>query len=291
MVGEIDDRVLIGRGGVVDSQFVLVGQGVDHLGSQVSRKALFTIRAEVCQFHRLPMAAGNIFGRPQTFVESLQSAVQCVVAVVLRDVVSNAIQNEFSVCDAIGVATYDGAEECFVGQVAVQLVVAQDHIVELAASVGYFEGDDDAAKVGDGGFHPVVVGQSVEIDRLPVFGFPERLFLHGLLRFGASQDASQQHASQDQCSYDCARFHNCLPEYSRSDWAAIATNAFIEVRYRLLAPPKWHRELHHELEWLCSQNRQCQGLYAPTSHESHISGRRTPNLSTNSAAFGWPLPG
>src|SRR5882672_2996886 len=104
MVGEIEDGVLIGGGGVVDSQFVLIGQRVDHLGSQVARKALFAIFAEVGQFQRLPVSAGNILGGPKTFVEALQSAVQRVVTIVLGDVGGRPIEDELSVCDAIGVA-------------------------------------------------------------------------------------------------------------------------------------------------------------------------------------------
>src|SRR6266550_5077545 len=139
MVGEIKDGVLIGGSGVVDAQFVLIGQRVDHLGSQVARTALFAIFADIGQFQRLPMTAGDILGRPQTLVEALQSAVQRVVTIVLGDVVGRPIEDELSVSDAIGVAADDGAEKRFVGEVAVELVVAQNDILNLAASVGYFQ--------------------------------------------------------------------------------------------------------------------------------------------------------
>src|SRR5882762_8620563 len=129
MVGEIDDRFLVGGGGIVDSKFVLIGQRVDHLGRKVSGKTLLAVFAPISQLQSLPVVAGDILGGPDSLVEALETAVQGVVGIVFGHVAGDTVERKLAVGDTVRVSADESAEERFVGQIAVELVVAQDDIV------------------------------------------------------------------------------------------------------------------------------------------------------------------
>ena len=79
-----------------------------------------------------------------------------------------AVQREFAVGDAVAVAADEGAEGRLIGNVAVELVVAQDDVGELAALVRNFQRLNYAAEVADFDFHAVLVSQLIKLDVLPI---------------------------------------------------------------------------------------------------------------------------
>ena len=62
--------------------------------------------------------------------------------------------------------------------VALELVITQDDVVVLSIAIGYLEGDDDAAVVGDLGDQPVAIGQRIEVDLLAVRCLTEWAFFY-----------------------------------------------------------------------------------------------------------------
>ena len=97
--------------------------------------------------------------------------MQRVIAIILRQRVRLAVQREFSVRDSVPVSSNQCAKKSFVGEVAIEAVIAEHHIVELAGAIGDLERNDDPAEVGDRNFHALLIGQGIKIHRSPVAGF------------------------------------------------------------------------------------------------------------------------
>ena len=72
MVGQVDDRVLVGCGGVVDLELVIVGPGVHHGAGQVAGIAFLAVLAQVRELEAL---ARTFLRFPYDFVEAAQPAV------------------------------------------------------------------------------------------------------------------------------------------------------------------------------------------------------------------------
>src|SRR3989442_3401837 len=81
VVGEINDGGLAGAGGVVDSDGIVVGEGVDDLDVQRAGIALIHVRAVVTELNR-SLGASKRLRLPDVLVEALLSSVKGVRTVV-----------------------------------------------------------------------------------------------------------------------------------------------------------------------------------------------------------------
>ena len=79
-----------------------------------------------------------ILALPNHFVETLEAAVQGVGIVIGRQLISDAIQGELPLGNAIAIPANQRAEIGAVGQITVQIVVAQHDIADMAITVGAF---------------------------------------------------------------------------------------------------------------------------------------------------------
>src|ERR1700722_3544064 len=105
MVGEIEDGVFVSGGGIFDLQSA-AAYGVAHMRGERAGKTLIAIFAHMGEFNTIR----NLFRLPDDLVEADQSSVQSVIAVVLRNVISVAIELEGAMRDTIRVAADDAAE-------------------------------------------------------------------------------------------------------------------------------------------------------------------------------------
>src|SRR5579859_109146 len=138
MVGQVQNRVFVCGGRILDVEFVAVGgQGKGHVYGQVPGIAFFSIFTYVVQREVLSFAVRRVLRRPDSLVKSLQPAMQRVRAVVDRHVVHLAVQRELTFGDAIRV-TSDGGAEIRIGflQVAVEIVESEDDIFYVPGEVG-----------------------------------------------------------------------------------------------------------------------------------------------------------
>src|SRR5690606_4729737 len=110
MVGQVEDGRLVGGGGVVNAQFVIVGERVGHGDREIAGISFFPVGAEVGQ--RQPDAIGRSEGfcAPDDLVKAYQPAVQVVGAIVLGQLVGFAVEGEAALGDAVGIAACDTAE-------------------------------------------------------------------------------------------------------------------------------------------------------------------------------------
>src|SRR5437867_9230911 len=137
MISKIDDGVFVSSRGVLDLQFVVVRQRVDNGDREISRKSLLTVFANIAEREANATVAFNFLRLPDDFVESLEPAVQGIIAVVLRERILPAVQGETAFPDSVAVAPNDRAEEGAVFQIAIKSLVAKDNIADLTVSIGY----------------------------------------------------------------------------------------------------------------------------------------------------------
>src|SRR6185312_17055202 len=164
VVGQVENGVFVGGGGVLDAQGIVGRDGVHHAHRQRARVALFPVGAVVAELERRRGGGGNVARGPQTAVETHVAAMQRVGAVVGGQVVCVAIEREASMGDAVGVAADQGAEVGLgVAHVAGQVVIAEHDVAALAAAVGGLERDHDAAVVGDFGAQAAMVVERVQL--------------------------------------------------------------------------------------------------------------------------------
>ena len=170
MVGQVDHRILVGGGRVIEAQLVVVGEGVADRGHQVPGIALLAVVALVLQLQRVAVGLDR---RPKALVEALVAAVQGVPAVVGGELVLLAVEGEARLADAVGIAAHHLAGEEVVLEIAVQIVEAEHHVAQLALGVEDLQRNHGGAPGHDPGFHPVAVGQREQLDRSSVGGLAE----------------------------------------------------------------------------------------------------------------------
>ena len=78
----------------------------------------------------------NFSRRPHDLIETFQTAVQAVRAVVLRQLVLSTVQRKSPFRDSIAVAANQCAEKGIVPQVAVEMVKPQDDVRHCSMPVG-----------------------------------------------------------------------------------------------------------------------------------------------------------
>src|SRR5260370_42598584 len=99
MVGEINRGGLVGGRGIIDPQFISVGQRYDHRNLQPARGTLLAIGAGISEFDG---GAGLWFSFPNHLIKPFEAAVQVVWAVVYRQVVGLTVKGKLGFGDAVG---------------------------------------------------------------------------------------------------------------------------------------------------------------------------------------------
>lgn len=193
VVREIHHGRLVGRGAVINPEFVFGRERVGHLDLQVARKTLLSVGVEVLH-HQLVFRGRNYV--PDHAVQAVDSAVERLAVVVDRQVVLRAVERETSLGDAVGVGSHDRAEEAFavIVDVTVDRLVAEHDVFVVARAVGSPERYDAGAVVGD------LHGHVARAERVDSDGFAVRLRLEGFVaeegdfRLLASAGGQQQGA-------------------------------------------------------------------------------------------------
>jgi hypothetical protein len=190
VVRQVHDGRLVGRRLVIDAEGVVVGQGVRDGGVEVAGVAFLAVLTEVVEADGRAVLALRLLGAPDDLVETLHAAVEVVGAVVRREGVLFAVEGELALGDAVGVAAGDGAEERVAGEVAVEVLEAEDDVAGVAVLVRHVQLGDDAAVVGDLGDDAVLVGEGVQLHRLPFFRLAEVRLLDSRLDGGGRRAAA-----------------------------------------------------------------------------------------------------
>ena len=122
-------------------------------------------------------ARGQWLRLPHLLVKAFQPAVEMVRAVVLRQRVFLAVENELAVADAVGNAAGDRAEEGMPPQVTIEVVEAEHDVAVFSLSIWDVQLGDDRAKLGDPGDHAVRVLECVNLHWRSVRHLTETFFV------------------------------------------------------------------------------------------------------------------
>ena len=184
VVGEVDDRGLVRRRGVVHLEVVALVERVVDLHLQRAGIAALAVGARARHLQSDLAAARERLSVPDALVEALEPAVQAVRAVVDVELVRRAVERELRGADPVAVAADDRAEVRRVRRrrvaapqrVAGQVGEAERHVRLPAAPVGRPQLLDDPA-VRDDRHRHVPVRERVAVDLGAVVELPEARLL------------------------------------------------------------------------------------------------------------------
>ena len=165
MIRQIEDGGLAGRSAVLDRQLVLLRERVDDLYVELTGVALLTVGSDVAESDPIRR---SLLGVPDDGVEALEAAVQCVRAVIDRELIALPVEAEAALGYAIGIAATDGTEVGFFAiEILLEAVVSDDDI-RPARAARNDEGDELGALVDEVCFGALLIGEAVEAYLLAV---------------------------------------------------------------------------------------------------------------------------
>ena len=174
VVGEVDHRGRGGRRPVVHRDR---GRGdlVGHLDAQLARKALVPVWADQLEPHPRTRDRRRA---PHPAVEAVRPTVQRVAALVGRDGVAPAVQDEGSAGDPVRVAADRGAEVGRAAHPVLDRGQAEDDVTAGALPVGDQEGGDRGPQLQHPQREPVLAGvagfEGMRVHRSPVREPPDQ---------------------------------------------------------------------------------------------------------------------
>ena len=143
-----------------------------------ARIAFVAVGARVREDHGRSARVVGDLGVPHHLVETLGAAVQVVGAVIERELIGAAVNRHLPAGDPVAEAADDGSEEPGFRQIAIQVVMADDDVVEMALSIRNFDRHQDDP-VGDRPhFHPRSVREGEHFDGRSVGHRTKRRFRH-----------------------------------------------------------------------------------------------------------------
>ena len=142
VIREIQDRVLIGLGMVMDAEAVALPAEA-HRERERAGIALLAVGRDARKYE----AVGILVRIPDVFVKAAQAAVQMVHAVVFCKGIAFSVQLERRAADAVGKAADGCAEVAGRFDIALQRVIAEHHVGQYAVPVRHLKAADGCAVV------------------------------------------------------------------------------------------------------------------------------------------------
>lgn len=165
VVGQVDGGRPVGRGAIMDSDFVPLVERIGDGHLEVARVSLFAVDARVEELHgRLIGIHGLPVHGPKPLVEADLAPVQVIGAVVDRQLVALAVNRELAQRNPVGHPAGDCPKERMPLEVTRQIVEPQDHVAHHSAAVRHVQFGDDQAIVGDLEHGPLTVTEGEERD-------------------------------------------------------------------------------------------------------------------------------
>src|SRR6266849_2779392 len=159
VIGQIDDRRLVGLGRERRRKFHGAGNAVSDAGLQPAGIAFLAIPAVVGQRDEWRGLLTQGRDGPVLAVETCQTAVKRVTAVIGRQLKAMAIQLERTVRDTVGITTDRRAEETPNRDITFKVVAAQDDVGKMARAVRREDGLQRCAIRDDPHLEAVVATQ------------------------------------------------------------------------------------------------------------------------------------
>jgi hypothetical protein len=121
----------------------------------------------------LGIGPGTIHAGPNPLVESPDTTVQAVRAVILGQVEHRAVKSELAASDSIAEPPNGRAEESFVLLVAIKSIVTQNDICTFAAAVRGFQGNERRTEADHYRLDTPAIGENVPVNSVSAFRLSE----------------------------------------------------------------------------------------------------------------------
>ena len=170
VVRQVDDRRPARRRAVVDAPFVRRGERVAHGHVEPAGVVLVAVVARQRELER-DAAVGlcrQTLDRPPALAEAARPAVQCVDAVVQRQLMRLSFEHEAAGGDAVAVASDERAEVRVALDIVREVVEAEHDVRAAAGAVRAVQGGDDAAEVDRAQHQAATVVERVLVHRTAV---------------------------------------------------------------------------------------------------------------------------
>ena len=135
VIGQVDDRRLVGLRRERGGEFHAAGNAIGDAGLQPAGIAFLTVQTDIGQRdeRRGLLARGR--DRPVLAIETLQTAVKRVGAVIGRQLKAMAVQFERAVRDTVGITPDRRAEEAPKRDITFEVIAAKDDVGNAAGAI------------------------------------------------------------------------------------------------------------------------------------------------------------
>src|ERR1035441_2731726 len=147
MIGQVNGRGFVSRGGIVKAQLVGIGQGHRDGDGKRPGVAFFSVGTDVSEPYR---HAGLRFGLPNYLVEALEPAVEVIRAVLGRERVGLAVKCEAALGNAVSHPPNSAAEIRVPLQVLLKVVETQHDVPKHTPAVRHVQFGDNRAVASSG---------------------------------------------------------------------------------------------------------------------------------------------
>ena len=133
---QVQDRVFVGCGSVIQPQAVIVGQRIKRGHRKVAGVAFFTILAQIFQLERRPVLSGSDAGFPNNLVEAFEAAMERVWSIIDGQLVLFAVERELAPGDAVAITANQSSEKRIVFDVVIEMIVAKHNVAHFSMAIG-----------------------------------------------------------------------------------------------------------------------------------------------------------
>ena len=176
VVGEVHRRGTVGCASVINPQLISVRKSHYHSYGQVAGITFLTVWTGVSEFYSSFLAGQNL-RCPQDFVETSNSAVEMVRAVVDGQLVFFPVELEPAFGGAVGHTPNSASQIAGIpGEVLLQVIKPKHDITEFPPAIRHLQFGDNRAVVGDLGDEALSVGQREQVNALTGRSMTEKLF-------------------------------------------------------------------------------------------------------------------
>lgn len=164
VVGHIDYGLLVGSALVVDHEFVVIGEGEHDGHLELAREAFFIISTGISHYDSMIV---DLLSIPHTSVEACWATMEVVGAIIDGKAIFLAVELELATADAVAITSHEGGEErLWTAEAVVDVVVTLNDVGQMAITVGYHNGYDGTAIIGDGNLAAIRICQEEKFDLL-----------------------------------------------------------------------------------------------------------------------------
>src|SRR5215831_16295935 len=110
VMGQVHGSGFVGRGLVIDGEFILVVQGISYPSFEQARISFFTICAVIGQNHTYAIAVLEGLSFPHDLIEAFDTTMQVIGPVICRERITLSIQRKPTLGDPVAITADDGAE-------------------------------------------------------------------------------------------------------------------------------------------------------------------------------------